>query len=119
MSIIGFCSAGIATPASRVQGKFSSHEACEATGSICFAFSQVCGAIPPVVPLHLAAAVAVEPFKNRAMRRDVAAVAVHDQDAAEAGAHDPVEDVLHDRAQRRDLAASPSPDRPTKLGVNP
>ncbi len=41
---MGFCSAGIWTPGSRVHGKFSIHEPCEATGSISWTRAQVFGA---------------------------------------------------------------------------
>ncbi len=44
MSTIGFFPSGMATPASRVQGKFSIHEACEATGSIAATAAAVLGA---------------------------------------------------------------------------
>ncbi len=57
--------------------------------------------IPPVVPLDLHAAIAVQPFEHGAVRRAVAAMAVDDDDLPEAGAHHVVEDVAHQRAQRR------------------
>ena len=105
MSIIGFCSAGIATPGSRVQGKFSSQDACEATGSISFAFAQVFGAFHQLCHFTWQPRLRSSHSRTAPCAGDVAAVPVHDQDAAEAGAHDAVEDVLHQRAQRRDLAA--------------
>ena len=44
MSTIGFCPSGSFTPGSRVQGKFSIHEACDATGSMACTLAQVSGA---------------------------------------------------------------------------
>ena len=57
------------TPSRRVHGKFSIHDACEASGSISCTFFQHARRVPPVVPAHLRARVRAQPLGRRTPAR--------------------------------------------------
>ena len=85
MSAIGFRSCGCATPSSRVHGKFSSQDAWLASLSIDWTTVPGAQAVPPVVPDDLRVRMSGAPRGRAASAAGiVAAVAVHEQEAAKA-----------------------------------